>query len=893
MKTKLFFSVLAVFFVYGFCFGQSTFLSIKTGNWNDPTTWNVSGVADADGIPDSDDDVILTGDYTITVDNDTQCNSLISQNSILDISSGILTVTGKVEIKASNTENITTVIQGAGRLYCNSFDVGNLSEDTKTANYTTTVKSAISILYIVGDLTIYSSTYNDTYTNNATFSLEKGQTGLDGQIKTIHKNKGTTPPIPNVLSTSTFTNENNLGRRTLMLTNSEPLLLSEKGTNIIVLDGINSEVDYSLIGDQNIIAADYYDLNLYSPGVKKFPNSPVNIKNTLTLYRNRYAAEVDLGSNVIHTAGSLVLVGDRLYETAIEQVNGTYGGYSSSATNIIPYFLDNTGIVKVGKPCTGPVKTWDGASWTGGTAPTSADQIIFEGDYNSTGDLFGCNCTVNSGNVTFNTGNTLTLINEVSVVGGTLTFENNSSIIQKNAVTNTGNITYKHNSNGLYKNDFAVWSSPVSGMSPRVLSPNTETNGFRLFNDDTWSFYDGTYGPEPGMAVAIKAPNTYSDTTPTVFSAEFKGIPNNGDIQVQSINIFGGNQNLKTWQLIGNPYPSALDFNKFFERNYNLPRVVYFWVNSSKPNAIQYKYKSADYACYNDTGGVSTDNEIVPDIQLFRPCQAFFVNSPTESPIVFQNSMRVSGNNSQFFKLSKKTTAEKSRLWLNLTNDEGLFKQILIGYVPNPNTNNYNATYNAIDFNNNKYADFYSAPNPDFPESRLVIQGVLRPFADTDEFPLGFMINLEKQPAIASQFTISISNTDGDLDNHPIYIYDKVNDSTNDLRKGGYTFSSVDGTFDDRFIIKFINTSLGVDDYDKDSKDLIVAVKNKTISVNAQAERIEKILVYDISGKLIYSKNKIGNSNFDFSIGKINDQVLVIKTQLENGHSTDRKVFLH
>ncbi|HSD07093.1 T9SS sorting signal type C domain-containing protein, partial [Flavobacterium sp.] len=101
------------------------------------------------------------------------------------------------------------------------------------------------------------------------------------------------------------------------------------------------------------------------------------------------------------------------------------------------------------------------------------------------------------------------------------------------------------------------------------------------------------------------------------------------------------------------------------------------------------------------------------------------------------------------------------------------------------------------------------------------------------------------------------------------------------------------GTFDDRFVIKFINNDLGVNDFDKTSKDLIVAVKNKTISVNAQAERIEKILVYDISGKLIYNKNKIGNSSFDFSIAKTNNQVLLVKTQLENGHSTDRKVFLH
>ena len=40
--------------------------------------------------------------------------------------------------------------------------------------------------------------------------------------------------------------------------------------------------------------------------------------------------------------------------------------------------------------------------------------------------------------------------------------------------------------------------------------------------------------------------------------------------------------------------------------------------------------------------------------------------------------------NGQFFKIAKtKKTAdiEKNRVWLNLTNSEGAFKQLLVGYI--------------------------------------------------------------------------------------------------------------------------------------------------------------------------------------------------------------------
>ncbi|MCB0434134.1 MAG: hypothetical protein KDD18_14495, partial [Mangrovimonas sp.] len=45
---------------------------------------------------------------------------------------------------------------------------------------------------------------------------------------------------------------------------------------------------------------------------------------------------------------------------------------------------------------------------------------------------------------------------------------------------------------------------------------------------------------------------------------------------------------------------------------------------------------------------------------------------------VFNNSMRVTGNNNQFFRSSSANL--NNRLWVNLISDNGVFNQILVGY---------------------------------------------------------------------------------------------------------------------------------------------------------------------------------------------------------------------
>src|SRR4030095_2367266 len=77
---------------------------------------------------------------------------------------------------------------------------------------------------------------------------------------------------------------------------------------------------------------------------------------------------------------------------------------------------------------------------------------------------------VTSGNVLIKSGHTLLVTNEVNVAGGSLTFEDDASLVQTNEATNTGDIIYYRTTSGLNAKDYVYWSSPVANFQLGQLS---------------------------------------------------------------------------------------------------------------------------------------------------------------------------------------------------------------------------------------------------------------------------------------------------------------------------------------------------------------------------------------------------------------------------------------
>uniref|UniRef100_UPI001B410DD7 T9SS sorting signal type C domain-containing protein n=1 Tax=Flavobacterium sp. TaxID=239 RepID=UPI001B410DD7 len=256
----------------------------------------------------------------------------------------------------------------------------------------------------------------------------------------------------------------------------------------------------------------------------------------------------------------------------------------------------------------------------------------------------------------------------------------------------------------------------------------------------------------------------------------------------------------------------------------------------------------------------------------------------------FNNSMRVSGgtfgeNNTQFFKSVKnskeKISKEKHRVWLNLTNDKGAFKQTLVGYVTKA-TNGYDKAFDAESFNANKFVNFYSVNE----NKNLTIQGRTLPFDENDEVPLGY------SSAIKGVFSIAIDEVDGLLGSKDIFLEDKKTNVVKNLKEGAYSFSTETGTFNDRFVLRYVNTNktLGNDDF-KTLENIVLVSKDKNeLKIKSQLENIERITIFDLLGRKVFDKEAIESTEFHFSNSTLNKQTIIVKVTLTTGAVISKKV---
>jgi uncharacterized delta-60 repeat protein len=527
---------------------------------------------------------------------------------------------------------------------------------------------------------------------------------------------------------------------------------------------------------------------------------------------------------------------------------------------------------------------WDGLSWNNGS-PSAEKRIVFNGNYLVLNSVNACSCSVSSGiSVGVPNGNTLGLVFDYSGLG-ILILENNASLFQsEDQITNTGLVVYKRETTPIVKFDYTYWSSPVSGQKLIDVSPDTLWDKFFSFNaaSDSWSNELPTNVMEPGKGYIIRGPQSFSTTVPAIYGGVFSGIPNNGIVSVP-ISI------TNTSNLIGNPYPSAIDANLFLKLNVKIiDGTLYFWTHNTP--ITNNTYVSNDYASYNLLGGAGTKatnlgvNNTIPDGKIAAG-QSFFVTSINGGgTALFNNSMRVVGQNSSFFKSSsskklKSNESDKHRMWVNLTNAEGAFKQVLIGYASGA-TNDFDNSFDGESFDGNEYLDFYSINQ----NKNLVIQGRSLPFNETDEIKLGYKVK------VSGNFKIKIDHVDGLLANQNVFIEDKLNNSFVDITNESYAFHTNVGTFDDRFILRYINKTLTSLEFTNNKESVFVSIKNKQLLINSTKEFIDEVIIYNVAGRIMYQKNEINATDLSVLDLLLDHQVVLVKIILQNGKSLTKKV---
>lgn len=519
---------------------------------------------------------------------------------------------------------------------------------------------------------------------------------------------------------------------------------------------------------------------------------------------------------------------------------------------------------------------WDGNTWSNGI-PTQEKSAIFNANYEILNDTKVCSCVVNAGAVvTVKNGATLETSQNYSGLGS-LVFEDKTSLYQADEeVVNTGIIQYKRKTTPVRKQDYTYWSSPVANQKLSLLSPNSPTDRFFTFDSarNDWFKESFSNGMVLGKGYIFQPPQSFSETIPAIFEIVFSGIPNNGQIEIPVIKT-------KSPILLGNPYPSALNADEFILENQNLIQgSLYFWTHNTA--IAKGQYTSDDYAVYNIFGGVgnaaknSGVNNTRPNGKIAAG-QSFFtlgVNLQAGN-VVFKNKMRLKGENSLFYKTAKtlKTAEianfEKHRIWLNLSNDEGMFKQILVGYATGA-TNGKDLLLDGISLDANEWLDFYSLNNGD----KNSIQARALPFDAKDAIALGFRAKKE------GSYSLNLEDFDGIFAQQNLYLEDKQEAKIHDLKQGNYTFSTGKGSFDNRFVLQFEKPTITPE---KVISKVNFSITSNQIIVNTNVGLINELYIYSIDGKLLYKSTNLSTKTQKIDSIQWKSRVLIVKTILDSG----------
>ncbi|MBP0905778.1 T9SS type A sorting domain-containing protein [Mariniflexile gromovii] len=354
------------------------------------------------------------------------------------------------------------------------------------------------------------------------------------------------------------------------------------------------------------------------------------------------------------------------------------------------------------------------------------------------------------------------------------------------------------------------------------------------------------------------------------------------------------------WNFIGNPYPCAINFDDFYAANSGVINgFAYFWSQGSPPSSgnlgnQNLNFNLNDYAPYAIGLGGTVGGAGVTPTEYIPSGQGFFVSAHTAGTATFTNAMRVKGatDNNLFFKNTnskgKTNTATANKLWVNLTSDNGVFGQILVGYVEGA-TDGYDVTA-------------YDAPRAasetpatlswliEGSNKKFVIQGKdANSINENEIIKLSFKTSIK----VATLYTISIDHMYGDfLNSNVILLKDNLLNKTHNLSASDYTFTSAVGEFNNRFEIAFSNQALSVEDIISSKHTLkIVELDNDNVQFNSTNNlSIKSVQIFDMLGRQLYSFKGESTSE-TYKLSNLNNSVFIAKVALSNGAVITKKAF--
>ncbi|MEI7981129.1 MAG: endonuclease [Bacteroidota bacterium] len=351
--------------------------------------------------------------------------------------------------------------------------------------------------------------------------------------------------------------------------------------------------------------------------------------------------------------------------------------------------------------------------------------------------------------------------------------------------------------------DFYCWNEPTGEW---VNFKNTTT-------EPTWNSANGTdFIPGRGYLVA------YQESNPT---KQFQGLLNNGAIHFDL--SFSGAGSVKGANLLGNPYPSAIDWKA--AAGWTRPDLV---TNGTGKDMWIWNESAGNYGVFNSAGATGTNG-----VTLYIPAgQGFFVKAASAGTLSIDNPVRVHQNPSYL-----KSTEELSNvLTIRATNQTNLLSdEVVVEFGHDEPGGGAEKWFSMYDYapglyllkNEKKYSiGFLGSPSPQTVALNFM-PGVNASFQISagllNSFPAGTRIILEDLKTGVAQ----------DLMQYPLF-----------------SFNALNSDDPGRFLIHF-GGAIGIGE--KGDKDMVIYSAGQSIRVQ-QAKNKElkgEVFVYTIQGRQI------------------------------------------
>ena len=287
------------------------------------------------------------------------------------------------------------------------------------------------------------------------------------------------------------------------------------------------------------------------------------------------------------------------------------------------------------------------------------------------------------------------------------------------------------------------------------------------------------------------------------------------------------------WNLIGNPYPSYIDFAAFFSQNK---------AEFDTAQAFQ-----AIYGYDGSAGGWTVWNQATIDdgaiTELIAPGQGFFVKAKTGSGLVdFTTAMRTTGSSDDFI-VGRQASNNVALCKLNLS---GLSNSALTHiYFIDGTTRGLDSGYDAGSYFSNA-GDFSIFTNLVENNTGLDMAIQTLPYNDFNDVvvPLGVNANQGEQISFALDATSTLPV------NINVYLEDTVANTFTLLNTGDYTITpSLNLSGVGRFFLHFSSTTLSVNEMEQNQLLIYAPQSSKTIVVKGDVQDDTIVTVYDLQGR--------------------------------------------